>query len=1174
MWTVRAIGLSQGDPRQKERRDMRTKRNVVLASLVSFVMVVAFVIPLLPLQSLDGVSAVSDDGHFDMSKLLKKMLKINQPSEEIVITSPVDGQRILIPADSEVTDISLILTANSLYDADKVEYFMPGTGADFSLGSSTNGPDYSVPFNTNIAAFSGDVMNEVGVEHSITAWATVGSKLYASPSVELTIRSLAFDDENDDGIPDNPFTTLDEGDATDQTEIEDGLIIIVASLDDTGMSLDITDPVTGGTVTIVLPLRSGLITALNAAGGNYAPGAKVIVLFQVADALELLFGNDAGMIPQTPNLIAGGKYIEVSLIIDTSTKQLSTPDEFVEIEELPEGQEIEITLDGLDVLAGDEVSLSEYPTIVDDGVVVTVTEGEAWTSVDATAGDGTITASLSSLSLFAPAQDPLVIDSVDPIAGPMAGGTLVTLSGAFFIYDFELNEHITLASVAEAAELYQVEFGDSIATFDDTDGVAMDKDTIDVLTPAHVAGTVDVTVTQLIDGEPTGSSAILPMGFTYANEFTLIMVSDPEPVGDLTPAVGEHIIAVNEVVNIIAAVDAAYSNYEFSHWVGDVADVNLDETTVTMDADQTVTAVFVIPGEGEGEEPGEGEGEVPGEGEGEVPGEGEGEMPGEGEGEVPGEGEGEVPGEGEGEVPGEGEGEVPGEGEGEPGGDDPLEITGVNPDEAWVFGGITVTIEGHGFDGTTVVELGEDTLTANLIDSSTIEVVVPAHAVAGASETLDLVVSETTEEDTADFTYVHYQADEDDASVISTAFELGDSNDIYLDMADDTAKATLTKAPAKTGTLYVIARATNMYQTLGLDAIASGSAIYDGTAPNFDIHAYTIGEDGVIEDTEQDIGPAVLDIPVAAGLLTAADFADAGVSLWRLDSELAYGSPVNTPVLTVDAGDEGSYESVILPGEFKPATGATTSVQARLENSGTYSLRDDAYYEPAGVDVTVANADGEAKGIVGEEITVTSDTGGLGYIDSLVFTAATKAGEITAELKNVGVSEDTFKFIVPDTAKGNYKVAINLPGDNSITKDFEITEPLDLGGLGILLAAILAALGIAAGGDSGGGGGGPCFIATAAYGTPMADQIDTLRALRDTYLLDNVVGTAMVDVYYRVSPAVADIIAKSPVLASVVRMLLTPVIFMSRLVLAMPTMTMLITMIASAMAILRRRRKA
>jgi hypothetical protein len=75
--------------------------------------------------------------------------------------------------------------------------------------------------------------------------------------------------------------------------------------------------------------------------------------------------------------------------------------------------------------------------------------------------------------------------------------------------------------------------------------------------------------------------------------------------------------------------------------------------------------------------------------------------------------------------------------------------------------------------------------------------------------------------------------------------------------------------------------------------------------------------------------------------------------------------------------------------------------------------------------------------------------------------------------------------------------------------------------------------------------GGGCFIATAAYGTPMADEIETLREFRDGYLLTNPLGQALVDLYYRTSPPVAQFITEHPSLKSVVRVGLLPAVAMS-----------------------------
>jgi hypothetical protein len=75
-----------------------------------------------------------------------------------------------------------------------------------------------------------------------------------------------------------------------------------------------------------------------------------------------------------------------------------------------------------------------------------------------------------------------------------------------------------------------------------------------------------------------------------------------------------------------------------------------------------------------------------------------------------------------------------------------------------------------------------------------------------------------------------------------------------------------------------------------------------------------------------------------------------------------------------------------------------------------------------------------------------------------------------------------------------------------------------------------------------------CFIATAAYGTPMAKEIEILREFRDGYMLTNLVGEALVDFYYRISPPVAEFITEHPNLGSLVRAGLAPAVAVSKIV--------------------------
>jgi hypothetical protein len=72
-----------------------------------------------------------------------------------------------------------------------------------------------------------------------------------------------------------------------------------------------------------------------------------------------------------------------------------------------------------------------------------------------------------------------------------------------------------------------------------------------------------------------------------------------------------------------------------------------------------------------------------------------------------------------------------------------------------------------------------------------------------------------------------------------------------------------------------------------------------------------------------------------------------------------------------------------------------------------------------------------------------------------------------------------------------------------------------------------------------------CFIATAAYGTPMAEEIGILRKFRDEYLLTNPVGSTLVEFYYRTSPPIAEFITKHPSLKPIVRAALLPAVAMS-----------------------------
>jgi hypothetical protein len=90
----------------------------------------------------------------------------------------------------------------------------------------------------------------------------------------------------------------------------------------------------------------------------------------------------------------------------------------------------------------------------------------------------------------------------------------------------------------------------------------------------------------------------------------------------------------------------------------------------------------------------------------------------------------------------------------------------------------------------------------------------------------------------------------------------------------------------------------------------------------------------------------------------------------------------------------------------------------------------------------------------------------------------------------------------------------------------------------------------------------------------MHDALDTLRVFRDVWLLHSSLGTAFVDTYYRLSPPLADLIAQAPVLAACVRIVLWPVIFVVRLLLALPPASALVAVGVAVLAKLLRRKKS
>jgi hypothetical protein len=113
------------------------------------------------------------------------------------------------------------------------------------------------------------------------------------------------------------------------------------------------------------------------------------------------------------------------------------------------------------------------------------------------------------------------------------------------------------------------------------------------------------------------------------------------------------------------------------------------------------------------------------------------------------------------------------------------------------------------------------------------------------------------------------------------------------------------------------------------------------------------------------------------------------------------------------------------------------------------------------------------------------------------------------------------------------------------------------------------------GGSSSGGGGG-CFIATTAYGSPLAEEVYILREFRDRYLLTNLPGRSFVSLYYACCPLVVNLISKHDSLKILTRITLYPAVKMSYAVIKAPRNTGLLILSSSllfGLVLIRRRRR-
>jgi hypothetical protein len=69
-----------------------------------------------------------------------------------------------------------------------------------------------------------------------------------------------------------------------------------------------------------------------------------------------------------------------------------------------------------------------------------------------------------------------------------------------------------------------------------------------------------------------------------------------------------------------------------------------------------------------------------------------------------------------------------------------------------------------------------------------------------------------------------------------------------------------------------------------------------------------------------------------------------------------------------------------------------------------------------------------------------------------------------------------------------------------------------------------------------------CFVATAAYGSIMANDVELLRHFRDSMMRSTALGELAIETYYTFGPAVAGVVGESELLRMTARDVLGPIV--------------------------------
>ena len=195
--------------------------------------------------------------------------------------------------------------------------------------------------------------------------------------------------------------------------------------------------------------------------------------------------------------------------------------------------------------------------------------------------------------------------------------------------------------------------------------------------------------------------------------------------------------------------------------------------------------------------------------------------------------------------------------------------------------------------------------------------------------------------------------------------------------------------------------------------------------------------------------------------------------------------------------------------------------------------------------LAVASSLGTSGVFAQSELVVGIDSDSFQQGETVVITGNTgENNSVSIQVKDPTGSSILIRSVTADSS-GNFDLQFKIP-QNAMLGKYQIITNTVIGELPVIQTLTLEVVERQAETKSAEDKSGGCLIATAAFGSEMAPQVQFLREIRDNTVLQTESGASFMtgfnQFYYSFSPIIADYERENPVFKEVVKLTLTPLL--------------------------------